>query len=107
MHPWRWPQGPDDSWPGLCRAVLGVGHRPWVAAGSQEVRLHHPLQLLAATHSIDARHKVELLRDKKWRMRSVWIKGLLVDRSYSAIHSNGPERQLGSHRDWMTNPDKS
>ena len=68
-HCWSWAQGPDDSWPGLWGTVLGVGQRPGVAAGSQEVRLNHPLQLLAATHSVDAWHEVELLRDKTWRAR--------------------------------------
>lgn len=78
-HPWRWPQGPDDSWPGWLYwvAVLGIGQRPRVAAGSQEVRLNHPLQLLAAAHSVDAWNEVEFLRDKKWKARgeAVWIEG--------------------------------
>ena len=79
-HPWSWAQGPYDSWPGLrgslCRGrtrwpgtVRGIGQRPGVAAGSQEVRLNHPLKLLVATHSVDAWHEVELLRDKTWRAR--------------------------------------
>lgn len=85
-HPWRWPQGPDDSWPGLWVAVLRIGQRSGVAAGSQEVRLNHPLQLLAATHSIDAWHQVELLRDKKWKARvKVCVNwGLPVDKSHTA-----------------------
>lgn len=68
-HPWSWAQGPDDSWPGLWGTVRGIGQRPGVAAGSQEVRLNHPLQLLVATHSVDAWHEVELLRDKTWRAK--------------------------------------
>ena len=68
-HPWSWAQGPYDSWPGLRGTVWGIGQRPGVAAGSQEVRLNHPLKLLVATHSVDAWHEVELLRDKTWRAR--------------------------------------
>lgn len=68
-HPWSWAQGPYDSWPGLRGTVRGIGQRPGVAAGSQEVRLNHPLKLLVATHSVDAWHEVELLRDKTWKAR--------------------------------------
>lgn len=49
------------------------------------MRLHHPLQFLAAAHCVDVWHKVELLRNKTRMMRSVWIEGLPGDRGGTCV----------------------
>lgn len=89
VRPWWRPQGPDDPGPGLWVAVLRVGQRSGVAAGSQEVRLHHPLQLLAATHRVDAWHQVELLRDKTGKAggQGCVKRGCPVDKGHAATHT--------------------
>ena len=97
-HCRSWPQSPDDSRPGLWGTVLGVRQRPGVAAGSQEVRLYHPLQLLAATHSVDAWHEVELLRDKTQRTRDEVCGDGGASRGQKS-HCCPPSRQLLVLRD--------
>lgn len=63
------------------------------------MRLHHPLQFLAATDSIDAWHKVEFLRSKSrgWVMRGT--EGLPGDRdpALSTLNADtSPGRSQGA-----------
>lgn len=44
-----------------------------MTTGPQKVRLHHPLQFLAATHSVEAWHQVEFLRGKKQGAEVRWV----------------------------------